>query len=190
MRPDLIFFLCKTGGLQLVKRMPDKSIWNPGSRDVYTFFCPHCRAERRLAHHPNPYQLKHLLQVGLTAIVFTILFYSWFTWKGVVSFIPFWMVFEIYFRIRVRGELFCQACGFDPFLFLTDMQRARREIQDHWRKKFAEKGIPFPETTDLDSAKKKSRDRQKPMIYNKSSTTANAQQQNPTEKATSKKISS
>jgi hypothetical protein len=70
--------------------------------------------------------------------------WRWFEWKGIVSFLPFWLVFEVFYRARVRAALSCDQCGFDPILYLVDVKRARREIEEHWKKKFAEKGIPYP----------------------------------------------
>jgi hypothetical protein len=83
--------------------------------------------------------------VGLTALVFTAATWAWFSWKGIVSFVPLLAAFEIFYRGRVRAALHCSQCGFDPYLYLTDVKRARAEVESHWRKKFAEKGIPYPE---------------------------------------------
>lgn len=71
--------------------------------------------------------------------------WNWFEWKGVVSFLPFWTFFEMVYRSRVRAALACTQCGFDPYLYLIDVPRAREVVENHWRKKFAEKGIPYPE---------------------------------------------
>jgi hypothetical protein len=83
--------------------------------------------------------------MGLTAAFFTLVTWQWFTWKGVVSFVPLWVIFEAVYRARVRVAMRCPHCGFDPYLYLVDVNRARTEIESHWRKKFAEKGIPYPE---------------------------------------------
>ena len=40
--------------------------------------------------------------------------------------------------------LACPHCGFDPYLYLADVKLARQEIEEHWKRKFAEHGIPFP----------------------------------------------
>lgn len=74
-----------------------------------------------------------------------VLTWNWFAWKGIVAAIPFWIGFEVVFRSRVRAQVHCPKCGFDPFLFVTDEQLAKTEVENHWRKVFAEKGIPFPE---------------------------------------------
>jgi hypothetical protein len=41
--------------------------------------------------------------------------------------------------------MLCPQCGFDPFLYMVDVKRARNEVETHWRRKFAEKNIPYPE---------------------------------------------
>jgi hypothetical protein len=87
----------------------------------------------------------HLVQIGLTATIIMLASWSWFEWKGIVSFFPLWMLFEVFFRARVRAALACSQCGFDPYLYMIDVPRAREVVENHWRKKFAEKGIPYPE---------------------------------------------
>jgi predicted RNA-binding Zn-ribbon protein involved in translation (DUF1610 family) len=122
-----------------------KTIWKDKRREAWSFFCPNCKAQRKLPYHPRPGRRRHFIQVGLTALAFTCATWSWFHWRGLVSFLPFWAFFEIFFRSRVRVALSCPHCGFDPYLYLTDVKRARAEIEKHWRGKFAEKGVPYPE---------------------------------------------
>lgn len=62
--------------------------------------------------------------------------------------VPFWISFELIFRTRMRGQIHCPNCGFDPFLFVTDEGLAKSEIENHWKKVFAEKGIPYPQKPD------------------------------------------
>lgn len=123
----------------------NKSLWKEKGTHVWTFFCPFCSSQRRLPFRPRPGGVKHFSQVGIAAVFFMVTTWSWFSWKGIVSFVPFWIVFEAVYRARVRGAASCSQCGFDPFLYLTDAGRARQVIEQHWRKKFAEKGIPYPE---------------------------------------------
>jgi hypothetical protein len=111
----------------------------------WTFFCPLCKRQRSLPQRPEPYRARHILQITLTAATFTLLTWSWFNWRGMVSFLPFWVIFELVYRSRARAAMRCRHCGFDPFLYLTDLPRAQREVEEHWKQKFAEKGIPYPE---------------------------------------------
>ena len=94
--------------------------------------------------NPKPGSARHFFQIILTSLVFTLICWNWLGWKGVFSFFPFWAVFEVAYRWRVRVLLQCRQCGFDPYLFLIDEEWAKREIETHWKKKFQEKGIPFP----------------------------------------------
>lgn len=116
-----------------------------GGSNLWTFFCPLCRTNRVVTLKPKFGTPRHWLQLGITAATFTAVCWPLFSWKGVVSFFLFWAIFELAYRLRVRAELSCRQCGFDPYLYLTDIPRARKEIEAHWRRKFAEKGIPFPE---------------------------------------------
>ena len=120
-----------------------KTLWQENRGDIWSFYCPQCKIPRRVPYRPRP-GLKHYAQIGLTALVFTLLTWNWFSWKGIVAFIPIWTVFEAIYRSRVRAALSCENCGFDPILYLVDTKRARREIESHWQKKFEERGIPYP----------------------------------------------
>jgi hypothetical protein len=121
-----------------------KTLWRGRSRDIWQFYCPLCRGPRRVPYRPRPGGARQISQVAMTAVFFTLVTWSWFGWKGMVSFIPFWTIFEAVYRSRVRAALGCPQCGFDPYLYLVDVGRARSEIEGHWKKKFAEKGIPYP----------------------------------------------
>lgn len=121
-----------------------KTVWqDASSKDIWAFYCPQCKIPRRVPYRPKPAP-KHYAQVVLTSVVFTLLTAGWFSWKGVVIFLPLWIGFEVVYRGRVRAALHCEQCGFDPVLYLVDVKRARREIEQHWKKKFEEKGIPYP----------------------------------------------
>ncbi len=124
--------------------LPKRSFWRDRVKQIWAFFCPLCNVPRRIPFQPRP-GFKHLFQIGLTSVVFMLATWSWFEWKGIVSFFPLWTLFEMVYRSRVRAALACNHCGFDPYLYLIDLPRAREVVENHWRKKFAEKGIPYPE---------------------------------------------
>jgi len=130
-----------------------KSMWKEKSRPIWSFYCPLCKAPRRVPYRPKPGGLRQVGQVFLTAAFFTLLTWKWFAWKGIVSFIPFWTIFEVVYRTRLRAALGCVQCGFDPYLFMRDVDLARAEVESHWRKKFEEKGIPYtPKNTPKSAA--------------------------------------
>lgn len=122
-----------------------KSFWKEKRTDLWSFYCPLCTSPRKVSYRPQPGGAWQVAQVASTAVFFTLVCWSYFSWKGLISFFPFWTLFEIIYRARVRAALNCPHCGFDPYLYLTDVPKARQEVENHWRKKFAEKGIPFPE---------------------------------------------
>lgn len=130
-----------------VLRMASKSIWRERFTQDFRFFCPMCSAPRRIGMHPKPGQPIHFVQIGITTLVVAIgmnLRWPWIGVKALVAFIPLWVVFEVIYRAKVRASVTCRKCGFDPVLYLADVDRTRDAIRDHWRKRFEEKGIPFP----------------------------------------------
>ena len=131
-----------------VLRAASKSIWKERYTRNFEFYCPMCATPRRIGMDPRPGSPVHFAQVGITAILIALVaehFLPWIGWKGLVSFLPLWIGFETIYRGRVRAKVTCSKCGFDPVLYLVDVEKAREAIQDHWRKRFAEKGIPYPE---------------------------------------------
>ncbi len=121
-----------------------KSIWKERFTQGFAFFCPLCSSPRRLGMHPKPGQPIHYAQVFSTAMFFTLITWSFFEWKGIVSFVPLWIAFEVFYRAKVRASVVCKKCGFDPVLYLVDVERARAAVVSHWKVKFEEKGIPYP----------------------------------------------
>lgn len=62
-----------------------------------------------------------------------------------MAFVPFWAIFEAIYRMRMRDALVCDECGFDPVLFLVDNKKAAKAVEAHWRKRFEQRGLPYPE---------------------------------------------
>lgn len=131
-----------------LESLPKKSIWKESRARATHFYCPNCRVRRVMKAPLNPGTIAHYLQIGLTSVVFTLLTWPLFGVKGAVSFVPIWALFEAVYRVKNRATLACTECGFDPFLYKIDVDRARKTIEDHWRKKFEEKGLPFPDPKD------------------------------------------
>ncbi len=110
----------------------------------WTFFCPLCESRRALSHGPQAGTARHFFQVGLTTAVVMLAFWPLAGWKGAIVFVPIWGIFETVYRLRTRADLVCDSCGFDPTLYLADTGRARAEVEQFWRKRFADRGLPFP----------------------------------------------
>lgn len=118
--------------------------WLKQANQTFHFFCPQCRAERRLPGTPR-IQARHWIQIALTTGVLTLALYPWLEWKGLVTFVPTWTLFEYIFRTRVRVALACPYCGFDPFLYMRDVKKARSEMVRFSRAKYEARGVPYPE---------------------------------------------
>jgi hypothetical protein len=122
-----------------------KSIWREIERKDFRFYCAGCHRERRLFAPPKVGTFRHFFQVFIATSFFTLLTWPLWEWKGVVAFIPIWIAFEAIFRMKMRSALVCNDCGFDPILYLVDSKKAAAAVEQHWRKRFEEKGWAYPE---------------------------------------------
>ena len=121
-----------------------KSIWVDKSSSRFPFYCPNCKAPRTLPFRPRIGGWKDYGRIGLTSAAFTLATWPLLGWKGFVSFVPLWAIYEVYHRMKVRSVIPCDKCGFDAYLYARDVDAARDAIEQFWRKKFEAKGIPFP----------------------------------------------
>lgn len=106
-----------------------QSLWQERRNQAWRFYCPHCRMQRALPYKPQP-GTRQAVQITLTTAFSTLLTWPLLGFKGVVAFIPIWMAFEFFYRTRSRVALACVRCGFDPFLYLTDVKKARTQIEE------------------------------------------------------------
>ena len=119
-------------------------VWREHSakRSLWRFYCPFCGVSRSLKEPPQP-GLNHLFKVSLTTLAATAMLWPWFGARGLFLILPFWMIFEIFYRGRVRAELRCDQCGFDPTLYLADVALARKDMEAFWKNKLEK---PSPNT--------------------------------------------
>src|SRR5689334_1502227 len=122
-------------GQWMAPQLGSTSLWRDRYQHLWSFLCPLCKEARRVPFRPR-LGIWQIFQVFLSSIIFTLLFWTWFHWKGIVSFVPLWTVYEVVYRCRRRGALYCAKCGFDPYLFMINEEWARKEVDVHWRKKF------------------------------------------------------
>ncbi|MBC7692776.1 MAG: hypothetical protein H7222_13525 [Methylotenera sp.] len=124
-------------------RAAAKSLWKNRYRYRFSFYCPLCRIPRRIGQSPRPL-FSHFVQIGVTSAFITMLSWNWYGPKGMVTFLPLWILFETIYRARMRAALKCNSCGFDPNLYLVDVQKAKAGVEKYWKVKFVEKGISHP----------------------------------------------
>jgi hypothetical protein len=122
-----------------------KTYWKAQNASGWRFYCPLCQRLRQVPFRPSPGGFQHVSQVVLTALFLTVVGWPLWGWKGIVSVVPLWALFEATYRYWVRGLLRCPDCGFDPYLFLRDPKLAAQQIDAFWKKRFSDQGIPYPE---------------------------------------------
>jgi hypothetical protein len=84
---------------------------------------------------------KNIAQLGLLTATATFLAWPFFGEKGIAMLFPFWAGFEFFYRLRKRQALICESCGFDPFLYKQDVQKARAKLRQHWEKRIANENL-------------------------------------------------
>lgn len=119
-----------------------KQMAKPSRGPIWSFFCPLCEVPRKLKISPRPDRPIYWIQIALTSLVATLATWPVFGWKGLVSFVPLWSVFEGIYRLRIRRHSKCPHCGFDPFLAMTNVPQAKQEVARYWDQKFEELGVP------------------------------------------------
>ncbi len=122
--------------------LTDRLLEKDGHR--FAFFCPQCRAPRKLPFRPKPESWSSFLRVGAFTAAMVLIFWHWMGAKGVVCALPAWAAYEVFYRTRCRAYLTCGHCGFNPYLYLIDAKQARAGMEAHFRRLFEEKGLPYP----------------------------------------------
>ncbi len=116
--------------------------------EPFRFFCASCKRERWQSPPAKAGSLKFFAHVAITTAFFSALFWPWMGFKGLLAFlVPVGLVLEAMYRLKMRSAVVCPDCGFDPILYLSDRKKAVRRVEQAWRKKFEEKGLPYPEKT-------------------------------------------
>lgn len=129
------------------------------------FFCPLCHYHQS-TNTIQRMKAKHHGQLGLLTAAIAFAAWPLFGVKGFFLYFFFWLVFEIGYRLRKRQALICQSCGFDPFLYKQDIQKARRALKQHWETRI--------ETENLFAGKKLKNYQTKGVNLGASSSTENA----------------
>jgi hypothetical protein len=123
-----------------------QSFWKKIEAAGFKFYCVSCSKERRVSPPAKIGSLKFFGHILISTAFATLLTWHWLNWKGFVFFaIPVGLVFETVYRLKMRATLVCPDCSFDPILYLVNRDQAVAQVEQAWRKKFEEKGLPYPE---------------------------------------------
>lgn len=106
------------------------------------FFCPLCKYHQSTSTI-DKVGLKHHAQIALGTITITYFSFPIFGLKGLSLYLVFWTAFEFFYRLRKRQALVCESCGFDPFLYKQDVNKARQALRAHWENRIANENL-FP----------------------------------------------
>ncbi len=121
------------------------SIWRKLEQTGFKFYCVSCHRERHLAVPARVGTPQFYFHVLVATAFLMLVFWPLFHAKGVVLLVPIWGAFEALYRMKFRSMLVCPDCDFDPVLYLVNPDKAVIQVENVWRKKFEERGYPFPE---------------------------------------------
>ena len=104
------------------------------------FFCPLCK------HHQSTSTVqkvtwKHHAQLAVFTSAVTYLLWPIFQEKSLSFYLIYWGAFEFIYRIRKREALICESCGFDPFLYMQDVDKARKALKKHWETRIEKENL-------------------------------------------------
>jgi hypothetical protein len=127
-----------------LSRLIKKSIWQAKRARLFSFFCPVCEAPHQMALPSEPSSRRVILRLLALTAFFTLVGWSVFEIRGLVSIVLFAAVYEFYYRLKLRTLLRCGKCGFDPYLYVVDEKQAKQDFETNWRTQFRNLGIPYP----------------------------------------------
>jgi hypothetical protein len=122
------------------------SIYKKIEESGFKFYCVGCNRERRIHPPAKIGSALFYLQILITTAALTVVTYPWFGFKGFAFYvIPVGIAFESFYRMKMRAAVVCPDCDFDPILYLVDRKKAAHQVEKVWRKKFEQRGLPYPE---------------------------------------------
>ena len=120
-----------------------KKVESPG----FNFYCVGCNRQRRHSTPTRVGSAAFFTQIAITTAFLSMLTWPWLHFKGLFAFvIPVGLVLEGLSRMKTRAALVCPDCCFDPILYLSNRDKAVRQVEASWRKKFEEKGLSYPQS--------------------------------------------
>lgn len=105
----------------------------------FEFFCPLCCSRQR-TNTIDRMSWRHHAALSIGTIAFTFLFWNVFGIKALATYLVYWTIFETVYRMRKRAEFICRNCGFDPFLYKSDVEKMRAEVKSKLQERILTEG--------------------------------------------------
>ena len=104
------------------------------------FHCPLCH-HRQATNTIRKMGWRHHAQLTIATIFLVWAGWDFFGLKSLSFYLFFWACFEFVYRFRKRQALVCKTCGFDPFLYKQDVDKARHALKLHWQAKIEKENL-------------------------------------------------
>jgi len=105
-----------------------------GTLSRHSCFCAFCRTERQV-YRKRRSSLINVVAAAVSALALMLLIWHQFDPQVLPLFVAFLAVAETFVQIRWRLNIVCSECGFDPVLYVRDVEKAVAKVQEHLRKR-------------------------------------------------------
>jgi hypothetical protein len=105
----------------------------------FEFFCPVCCSRQR-TNTIAKIGIHHHIAILSFTLMFTFAFWNFFGIKAITTYLVYWAIFEVSYRLRKRSEFVCRNCGFDPFLYKTDVEKTRAQVKNYLQDRILNEG--------------------------------------------------
>lgn len=104
------------------------------------FFCPLCHNHQVTSISSKLNWREHARIMALT-LALTFVLWEILAGATLLAYMVIWAVYEFVHRTRKRTALVCRTCGFDPFLYKQDVQKARVAVRQFWEDRIEKEGL-------------------------------------------------
>lgn len=98
------------------------------SSDHEHCFCAFCKSPRRI-YKQKRVGVLNIFASALGATIFMYLIFREFDPRVLLMFVVFLAISEVFVQLRWRIAMTCKHCGFDPVLYLKDVDAAVAKVQ-------------------------------------------------------------
>ncbi|MNS83612.1 hypothetical protein D3C72_1174050 [compost metagenome] len=93
-------------------------------------YCAFCKTPRRV-YRKKSISFLNAFASGAAAAVFMMLMWQQWDPRSIVVFVVCLAISEAFVKIRWRLSMVCRQCGFDPILYIKDVDAASLKVREH-----------------------------------------------------------
>ncbi len=99
-----------------------------------TCYCAFCRSPKKV-HTTKSLRFHHVILSAVTAMIMVYFVKREIHPAGFVVFVLLMLICEFFLKIRWRMGIVCRHCGFDPVLYMKDLDKTVDQVKNHLDKR-------------------------------------------------------